>query len=283
VVEETGQRLNRSPRTRLHLSHLSVTGKKSIFIPHNPDFSPNWEAIEKALDSGLDALLTTNPNNPSGYVWKRAELERLVSLTEKYGCLLILDEVYFEMIWVEEDGVERFSPFFTGELRPNVICIRGFSKAIGLQSWRLGYLISHPNTINQLMVIHDPIYICVPWYQHALADFLNFEFDDFRAHIASVNSLMRSNWKTLSLAIEKSLGWTPIPPKGSMYGCFRHTEDSDREAVLKALKKGVGVCPGTIFYEPGRTNTGIIRIHCGVDKSKTDEIIQNLTRSLTSA
>jgi len=249
-----------------------VFEKKPIFVPSNKDFSLNWEAIESLLNEGVDAIFTTSPNNPSGKVISKEDLTRLVELTEKANCYLILDEVYSEMVWNESD---KYSPFFT-KLHKHVLTIRGFSKTLAVQSWRLGYVISHPDVISSLMTVHDPIYICVPWYQHSIGEYLLYHLDDFNNHVEKVNSLMRTNWKALSPVFEKVFGWKAIEPHGTMYGCFYHQEETDREAVIKALRKGVGICPGTMFLGLNKTNSGFVRIHCGVSKEKVEQILKNL-------
>jgi aspartate/methionine/tyrosine aminotransferase len=249
-----------------------VFEKKPVFIPKKDDFTPNWQGIQDALNDGVQAILTTSPNNPSGLTWSHEDLSRLVEMTEKANCYLILDEVYSEMVWGEK---EKYSPFFT-QLYKHVLVVRGFSKTLALQSWRLGYVISHPEVISSLMTVHDPIYICVPWYQHSLGEYLLNNLDDFKEHVGRVNSLIRSNWKVLYPVFEKVFGWKAIEPEGTMYGCFYHTEETDRDAVIRALRKGVGICPGTMFLGTNKINSGFVRIHCGVSREKVDKIISNL-------
>jgi DNA-binding transcriptional MocR family regulator len=118
------------------------------------------------------------------------------------------------------------------------------------------------------MQIHDPIYICVSWVQHGIAQYLMNDYEDFKNHINQIGNLIKNNWKILSLAFQKALGWEPIEPDGSMYGMFKHNQPSDWDAVLLGLKKGVGVAPGKIFWPNSPKNTGYVRIHCGISSEK---------------
>jgi len=225
------------------------------------------------LNDGLEGLLLCNPSNPSGRVWTRQELEKLVALTTAANCLLILDECYSDMVW---EGNEFYSPIQT-QLRDSVIVIRGFSKVLGAQSWRVGFVVSTPNMIDELMRIADPIYICVSWVQHAIAQYLNeANGADFHDHKRKVGELIRRNWKVVSVAIKDAFGWEPIEPGGTMYGMFRHNQESDMDAVVRALKKGVGICPGNMFFAGYPAQTGFIRIHCGVSEAKADDIVARL-------
>lgn len=186
---------------------------------------------------------------------------------------------------------------------------QGFSKVLGCQSWRVGYAVSAPTTVDALMRIADPIYICAPWLQLAIAEYLSEHYDDFRRHKADNVALMRRNWRVLSEAFRDTLGWAPIEPAGSMYGLFRHGAASDMAATLQALQvpaaarsawgawgigltgrpvgqAGVGVCPGSMFFAGQPANTGYTRIHCGIAASKADQVVRALRewhRSVRSA
>eukprot|EP01100_Stratorugosa_tubuloviscum_P013327 TRINITY_DN661_c0_g2_i1.p1 TRINITY_DN661_c0_g2~~TRINITY_DN661_c0_g2_i1.p1 ORF type:complete len:388 (-),score=185.92 TRINITY_DN661_c0_g2_i1:119-1282(-) len=252
-----------------------VFGQHPIAVPSKPDFCPDFDKIQEALDAGIDVLITSNPHNPSGRVWRKEELQRLTAMTEKANCRLIVDECYSEMIWKGES----YSPVYE-KLDDHVIAVRGFSKTLGMQSWRMGYAISSPQTIAKMMAIHDPIYICVSWYQHSLAEYLKDNYDDFRNHVNSVNDLMQSNWAILAPAFEKALGWKPVNPEGSMYGCFYHNSTTDIDAVIASLRCGAGVCPGSMFSVNSNPNTGYVRIHCGVTKEKAQRIANNLLQSI---
>jgi aspartate/methionine/tyrosine aminotransferase len=177
------------------------------------------------------------------------------------------------MVW----GDNFYSPI-QKELNDLVVVVRGFSKVLGAQSWRVGYVVSTPSMIDELMRVADPIYICVSWLQHALAKYITEENpgEDFPTHKKKVGDLIQRNWKVISAAMQDAFQWEPIPPSGTMYGMFRHKEASDMEAVIKALQKGVGICPGNMFFKNYPENTGLVRIHCGVSEAKADDITKRL-------
>lgn len=233
-------------------------------------FSPNWEAIEEAMKT-IDLILFCNPGNPSGRVWTKDEVDRLLALAKVRNVMVLIDECYADMVW--EPNV-HYSPV-KDSLEDNVVVVRGFSKTLGLQSWRLGFAISSANTIASLMKAADPIYICVPFLQHAVGRYLTENFSDFQRHKKAVGEQMCRNWAKLSSSLQQAFGWEPINPSGSMYGMFLHKSKDDMEAVKLALEKGVGVCPGSMFFH-GCENTGYVRIHCGVSDEKTKKICENL-------
>jgi len=178
------------------------------------------------------------------------------------------------MVW---QPAVHYSPI-QDSLENHVVVVRGFSKVLAIQSWRLGYLVSSESTTSTLMRIADPIYICAPFLQHAVGRYLLNYYQDFANYKKEVGGLMQRNWRSLSVALQNSLGWQPLEPSGSMYGMFLHKDENDMEAVKKALAQGVGVCPGSMFFGNNLQNTGYVRIHCGVSEEKTNRILENLKK-----
>ncbi|KAL0477188.1 aspartate aminotransferase [Acrasis kona] len=263
-----------------------------IKLKKNPDdsiktaskhFYLDVEELENTyLKKGLDILMLCNPGNPTTHVYQKKEIDALVHLCGKYDCNLLLDECYCDMVW---DG-KIYSPVsLSGDqvqddvIPKHVFIARGFSKNIGCQSWRVGYLIAHKSLIPKLMQIGDPVYICVPFSQMAVGSFLKDDLQDFVKHQDQTQQLMRDNWKVLSRAFKNALGWEPIEPEGSMYGLFLHKQDSDLGAVQSALELGVGVCHMSMFVEHTPENTGMVRIHCGITHEKALQIKDILEKS----
>lgn len=232
-------------------------------VPTDETFSPNWEALRKSLDEGLGLLIVTNPGNPTGRIAPREEILRLIEETGRTGCLLIFDEIYCDMVW--GDNVQH-NTGITAELPAHVVVARGFSKVLGLQSSRVGFAVSAPETIAAMMAQSDPVFISCSWIQHALARYLVEDPEDFDAHAKSLNQLLRSNFDVLASAFEQALGWIRVPgTAGAMYALFKHQEETDDHALRKGLEKGVGVAPATMFFGPEvGQNTGMIRIHLGM-------------------
>lgn len=216
-----------------------------------------------------------NPSNPVGKVWTKEDILKVVQLTEQYKCTLLLDECYCDMVW-EPHALFTPLPPFTNQVYEHVIVCRGFSKVLGCQSWRAGYIVAHESLIPKLMLVHDPVYVCVPWLQHALGAFLADHYDLFVAHCKQIRKLMQDNWAKLSVVFKESLGWEPVDPQGTMYGVFKHSHDTDMDGVITAIGKGVGTVPCSIFWPQVPAKTGYIRIHCGVTAAKADLIVQKL-------
>jgi aspartate/methionine/tyrosine aminotransferase len=238
---------------------------------------PNWDELKRRVEANeVHGVIVTNPLNPSGHVYTEAEVKFLIELSDKHGLFVIFDECYLDMVF---KGKSHVSPITPG-IRDNVVACRGFSKCLGCQSWRCGYAISSPSTLLGMMQMMDPLYICTNWTQHALGEYFRLHTDDFQQHCSSLNTLLQENWNILSQAFAKRFGWEPLEPHGTMYGMFRHKEETDIKACEDALKAGVGICPGNVFYgnvQNPPACTGWVRIHCGVSKEKAQLIVDKLS------
>ena len=221
--------------------------------------------------------MVTNPGNPTGRIAPKEEILRLIEETGRTGCILIFDEIYCDMVWGE--GVQHATGI-TEELPPHVVVARGFSKVLGLQSSRIGFAVGHPATLAGMMAQSDPVFISVSWVQHALAEYLTTEGEDFDLHARRLNDLLRSNFVTLADAFEKALGWRRVEgTAGAMYALFWHDEATDDLALQKGFQKGVGVAPATMFYRPSAApKTGMIRIHLGMLPEETAAIATTLLK-----
>lgn len=115
-----------------------VSGAKAVQVPLTPGDVHDLDAMADAITERTRLIFVCNPNNPTGTVVKRAELERFLDRVPR-DVLVVLDEAYREFIRDPEvpDGVELYRK------RPNVCVLRTFSKAYGLAGLRIGFAIAH--------------------------------------------------------------------------------------------------------------------------------------------
>ncbi|MFH8802815.1 histidinol-phosphate transaminase [Streptomyces sp. NPDC017936] len=115
-----------------------ISGATSVQVPLTPGYVHDLDAMADAITERTRLIFVCNPNNPTGTVVKRAELERFLDRVPR-DVLVVLDEAYREFIRDPEvpDGVELYRD------RPNVCVLRTFSKAYGLAGLRVGFAIAH--------------------------------------------------------------------------------------------------------------------------------------------
>lgn len=258
--------------------------------------APNWDELNRLVDANkVHGVIITNPMNPSGHVLTEEEVNMLLDLADTKDLFVIFDECYLDMIFNDKTYISSIAskldkieggeepPAKKGrqeaKLRKNVVACRGFSKCMGCQSWRCGYAISHQDTLVGMMTMADPLYICTNWTQHAMAEYFKNNLGHFREHCTTLNALLKGNWELLREAFKAKFGWESIEPDGTMYAMFKHSDETDIKACERALRAGVGICPGNVFYgnamkPPARS--GWVRIHCGVSREKAQAIAKTL-------
>jgi histidinol-phosphate aminotransferase len=117
---------------------VQVSGATAVRIPLRPDETHDLEAMAEAVTPATRCVFVCNPNNPTGAVARRAELEKFLDAVP-VDVLVVLDEAYREFVRDPEvpDGIELYAE------RPNVCVLRTFSKAYGLAALRVGFAIAH--------------------------------------------------------------------------------------------------------------------------------------------
>jgi histidinol-phosphate aminotransferase len=121
---------------------VQLTGATSVRVPLTEDARHDLKAMEAAITDRTKVVLVCTPNNPTGPVVRRDELEAFLDAVPR-NVLVVLDEAYREFVREPEtpDCIEMYRD------RPNVVVLRTFSKAYGLAGFRVGYAIGHPPVI----------------------------------------------------------------------------------------------------------------------------------------
>ena len=114
-------------------------------VPLNNDFSIDYERLEVAV-TGKDFFYLNNPHNPTGKVFNREELDRIVDICTRHSCYIVSDEAYEKFVF---DGRQHISLTEYGQ--NNIISVFTFSKTFSMTGWRLGFVISHNLHVTKLI------------------------------------------------------------------------------------------------------------------------------------
>jgi aspartate/methionine/tyrosine aminotransferase len=248
---------------------LGVFGEKVEFVYLNvcEDQSFDFNAIESAIGN-LDLLIFTNPGNPSTHMLTQYEVRRFETLSKQHPhCTFLCDEVYADML-VPDTTFQSFQfPF-----PKNIVILRGFSKSLAIGSWRLGYALSHPLTIEKIAVEHDRIFICCNWTQMAVGKYILEQYDSYLDYIVKQRRTLHTNATALCEAFSE-ISWKVIPRNGSMYLLVKHNCANDIEAFTYMKDRKVLVVPGYMLSndENSTYNTGYIRVHYAMTTDKVFE------------
>lgn len=230
-----------------------LSGGKPVSVACSGDngFILTPEELERVITPNTKALIFPYPNNPTGGVMERADIERIIPVIVKHDLLVIADEIYGELVY----GAERVSAASFKELKGRVVLISGFSKSFAMTGWRIGYVCAEKEMINAIVKIHQYSAICAPIFSQyaALEGLKSGEKDNFKS-VSEMRDEYDRRRKFMFRAFTE-MGLSCFEPKGAFYifPCVKSLNLSGDEFAERLLKsKKVAVVPGSAFGEFGK-------------------------------
>lgn len=152
LVQKGDEVIYFDPSYPLHLSQIHLTEANPVFVSYKEEsaWSIDLEKFRRAITKNTKAVILTNPNNPTGTVLTKEEVEEVVKIVLENNLILILDEAYDFLTY----GKELFSPMKMAEIRNNVVLCKSFSKEFAMTGWRIGYAYANPEIIKILNQVH---------------------------------------------------------------------------------------------------------------------------------
>ena len=209
------------------------------------------EALEEAAEKNSKILILTYPNNPTGAVMTREELEKLAPVIQKYDLLVISDEIYAELTY----GGGHVSIASLEGMRERTVVLGGFSKAFAMTGWRIGYT-SAPKALDAAMLkIHQYTALCAPSVsQHAAIAALAGGFESGFSSVESMRSEYDARRRFLLHAFAEA-GLPCFEPRGAFY-VFPSVEPlhmtGEEFAERLLTEEQVAVVPGSAFGACGQ-------------------------------
>ena len=231
-----------------------LAGAKPVIInlKNENEFRLTAQELEDAITEKTKVLILPFPNNPTGAIMEKADLEAIREVIIKHDIFVISDEIYAELSYKEKHVSIASLP----GMKERTILINGFSKAYAMTGWRLGYACGPDNIIKQMTKIHQFAIMCAPTTsQYAAVEALKNGDDDVRQMCEAYNQRRRF----LMHEFER-MGLPCFEPYGAFYvfPCIKEFGMTSEEFATKLLEEEkVAVVPGTAFGDCGE---GFLRI-----------------------
>ena len=231
-----------------------LAGAKPVIIDLKAEneFRLTAQELEDAITEKTKILILPFPNNPTGAIMERKDLEAVAEVVLKHDLYVLSDEIYGELTYKGE----HVSIVCIPGMRERTILINGFSKAYAMTGWRLGYACGPANIIQQMTKIHQFAIMCAPTTsQYAAVDALKNGDGD----IAEMRSAYNQRRRYLLDAFRR-MGLECFEPYGAFYvfPCIKEFGMTSDEFATKFLEEEkVAVVPGTAFGDSGE---GFLRI-----------------------
>ena len=234
---------------------VNMAGGRVVTVPtrEEDDFSLKADDIKKAVTDKTKLLVVANPNNPTGALIDKDELQKIAELAVEHDLLVISDDIYDKIIF---DGGEHTSLATFDGMYERTVTINGFSKAYAMTGWRVGYLAAPEWFMEPAIEIKHSISICTSPAMQAGA------LEALRQGEKDLNEMVRQYQQRRDLIMEglDQLGMTYGHPGGGMYVYANvSTTGLDAEQFCYDLLKQeqVMIFPGTLFADEGNQHVRI--------------------------
>ena len=245
-----------------------------IQLKNENEFRLTPEELESVITPKTKILLINYPNNPTGAIMTKEDLEKIASVIIKHDLLVVSDEIYSELTYVGK----HFSIGSLPNMRDRTITINGFSKTFAMTGWRLGYVMGPKAIIDQVKKIHQYVIMSAPTIsQYAGLEALRNGDED----IERMKKEYDKRRKYLLREFAR-LGLPCFEPRGAFYifpDIRKYGMSSEEFATELLNKEHVVVVPGTAFGESGE---GFVRISYAYSLDALKEAIRRIEKFLNA-
>ena len=245
-----------------------------IKLKNENEFRLTHEELESVITPKTKILLMNYPNNPTGAIMNKSDLEKIAKIIIKHDLLVITDEIYSELTYEGNHCSIGSLP----NMKERTITINGFSKAFSMTGWRLGYVMGPKEVMEQVKKIHQFVVMSAP----TISQYAGLEaLKNGDADIERMRKEYDKRRKYLLKEFDR-LGIPCFEPRGAFYifpDIRKYGMSSEEFATELLNKEHVVVVPGTAFGDSGE---GFIRISYAYSLDALKEAIKRIERFLKS-
>ena len=234
---------------------VTLAGGTPVPVPlqGKNDFKLTVEDLEDKITEKTKILIFPFPNNPTGSIMTREDMQPIAEFVKKHDLFVITDEIYAELSYAEEPHVSMAS---LPGMRERCLVINGFSKAFSMTGWRLGYAMGPEWLLAQMTKIHQFAIMCAPTTSQYAA------LNALRSCDEEVAKMRREYNRRRRFVVNRfrQMGMECFEPFGAFYAfpCIKQYGMSSEEFCSNLLyDQRVAVVPGSAFGDSGE---GYIRV-----------------------
>jgi aminotransferase len=250
-----------------------LCGAKPVFVPVEPGKGIDLDRLAAAFSPATRAIILNTPNNPTGHVLTRAELEAIAELCRRYHTWAVTDEIYEHILY---EGVHTPMATIPG-MRERTVTVSGASKTFSVTGWRIGTVVAPDGATGAIRKVHDFLTVGAPApLQQAVAVAMETLGDEYYRELEAA---YRSRRDLLVSALREA-GFRCEPPAGAYYVLAEFdalSDEDDRSFSLRlAREAGVAPVPGSSFYSNPASGRRTVRFAFCKSESLLIEAAQRL-------
>ncbi len=262
----------------------ALCGASCVHVPLRPDPGGKWvfdpAEMERAFTDRTKLVFLNSPQNPTGKVFSRAELEQIAELSIRHDALVVSDEVYDRMVF---DGLEHVRIASLPGMWDRTVTLGSAGKTFSVTGWKIGWAVASTALSDALRKVHQwvPYAVTTP-LQEAVARAL--EEAGPRDYYSGLRAMYQKKRDFLVQALERS-GFRPYVPEGTYFiladcSSWGFEDDVDLCRTL-TVEVGVGAIPPSAFYS--EAHKGLARNLVRFCFCKTDEVLAGAGEKLEKA
>src|ERR671912_1461127 len=242
------------------------------YVPlHAPEWSFDRDELRATFNQKTRAIIICNPNNPTGKVFTRDELEFIAGLCQEFDALCFTDEIYEHILYPREGAdIRHISMAQIEGMRERTVIVNSMSKTYSVTGWRVGYCIAPPEITSAIRKVHDFLTVGAAAPLQAAGAYALSLPPEYYKHLQEEYRRRRD----LLLPVLDTAGFTTFSPDGAYYimtdiSAFGFGDDVEFTRHL-IREVGVACVPGSSFYSvPERGSQQVRFCYC-----KKDETLQ---------
>ena len=243
------------------------------FELHAPDYTIDWEMVKKLFTANTKMIILNTPNNPSGSILNKNDIDSLIKLTKNTDVLIVSDEVYGNIIF---DTEIHHSIALYPELQERSFIVASFGKLLHTTGWKIGYCLAPEKLMTEFRKIHQfNVFSVNTPMQVGILDYLQSE--NIYSEIASFFQHKRNLFRSLLNETRFKL----LPCKGAYFQCVDYSDISDEKDLDMATRLvtdyGVAGIPLSAFYTKANQNS-ILRFCFAKEESTLEKAITQLMK-----
>lgn len=272
TVQQGDEVIYQNPFYFTYDSMFGFLGAKKVQVPlyEKDEFRMTPESIKERINDDTKLILLNSPQNPTGGVLTKNDVETIAELAEAHDAFVLSDEIYSKMLY---DGHKHYSPAYIDECKERTMIVDGFSKAYSMTGWRLGYIVAPKEIIHKIDLLFADVASCTTSFVqkggvaalthgHSFVDEIMKKFSERR--------------KAIVTGLNEVPGFSCIYPKGAFY-VFPNISKTgmSSETLANYIIEEAKVCllPGTAFGSQGE---GFLRLSYASSLDSINEGIRRL-------
>jgi len=274
IVNPGDEVIYQDPGYPTYGSVTSFLGAESVLVPllEENEFRMNPDDIKDRITKKTKLIIVNSPQNPTGSVMTKSELDDIAELAEEHDVFVVSDEIYSKMTY----DTTHYSPTARDEAKERTVLLDGFSKYYAMTGWRLGYMVV-PNKMAERLqdFLVSAISCTAAFTQWAGVEALTGD----QSFIPEMMARFKEKRDRIVKGLNSIPGFTCLAPKGAFYAFPNITETkmTSQECADHLLyKAGVAVLPGTAF---GPYGEGYLRFSYATTLENIDDAVKKIKES----